>query len=83
MSAADAILVESSLKLSGLACSPPRRPGGAVISDGLLFLQKRPGYPGCPGAAIMITVLGPNLLGDGLRDVLDPTLRGEGEEAVR
>jgi len=44
------------------------------------FLQNAPWISGLSGAAIMVTVLGLNLLGDGLRDLLDPTLRGEGVE---
>ena len=83
VSAADAILVESSLSFLGLGVQPPAPTWGAVISDGRSFLQNAPWISGLSGAAIMITVLGLNLLGDGLRDVLDPTLRGEGEESVR
>jgi len=83
VSAADAILVESSLSFLGLGVQPPAPTWGAVISDGRSFLQNAPWISGLSGAAIMVTVLGLNLLGDGLRDLLDPTLRGEGEEAVR
>ena len=78
VSAADAILVESSLSFLGLGVQPPAPTWGAVISDGRSFLQNAPWISGFSGAAIMITVLGLNLLGDGLRDLLDPTLRGEG-----
>jgi peptide/nickel transport system permease protein len=83
VSAADAILVESSLSFLGLGVQPPAPTWGAVISDGRSFLQNAPWISGLSGAAIMVTVLGLNLLGDGLRDLLDPTLRGEGEDAVR
>ena len=78
VSAADAILVESSLSFLGLGVQPPAPTWGAVISDGRSFLQNAPWISGFSGAAIMVTVLGLNLLGDGLRDLLDPTLRGEG-----
>jgi peptide/nickel transport system permease protein len=81
VSAADAILVESSLSFLGLGVQPPAATWGAVISDGRSFLQNAPWISGLSGAAIMVTVLGLNLLGDGLRDLLDPTLRGEGVEA--
>ena len=81
VSAADAILVESSLSFLGLGVQPPAPTWGAVISDGRSFLQNAPWISGFSGAAIMITVLGLNLLGDGLRDLLDPTLRGEGAGA--
>jgi len=80
VSAADAILVESSLSFLGLGVQPPAATWGAVISDGRSFLQNAPWISGLSGAAIMLTVLGLNLLGDGLRDLLDPTLRGEGAE---
>jgi peptide/nickel transport system permease protein len=83
VSAADAILVESSLSFLGLGVQPPAPTWGAVISDGRSFLQNAPWISGLSGAAIMVTVLGLNLLGDGLRDLLDPTLRGEGIEARR
>jgi len=81
VSAADAILVESSLSFLGLGVQPPAPTWGAVISDGRSFLQNAPWISGFSGATIMITVLGLNLVGDGLRDLLDPTLRGEGSDA--
>jgi peptide/nickel transport system permease protein len=80
VSAADAILVESSLSFLGLGVQPPAATWGAVISDGRSLLQNAPWISGLSGAAIMVTVLGLNLLGDGLRDLLDPTLRGEDVE---
>ena len=83
VSAADAILVEASLSFLGLGVQPPAPTWGAVISDGRSFLQNAPWISGLSGVAIMCTVLGLNLLGDGARDVLDPTLRGEGVEARR
>ena len=82
VSAADAILVEASLSFLGLGVQPPRPTWGAVISDGRSLLQNAPWISGLSGLAIMITVLGLNLLGDGARDVLDPTLRGEGVAAT-
>ena len=81
VSAADAILVESSLSFLGIGVQPPAPTWGAVISDGRSFLQNAPWISGLSGAAIMVTVLGLNLLGDGLRDLLDPTLRGEGVDS--
>jgi peptide/nickel transport system permease protein len=83
VSAADAILVEASLSFLGLGVQPPAPTWGAVISDGRSFLQNAPWISGLSGLAIMGTVLGLNLLGDGARDVLDPTLRGEGVEVRR
>jgi peptide/nickel transport system permease protein len=83
LSAADAIVVESSLSFLGLGVQPPDPTWGAVISDGRASLQNAPWISSFSGAAIMVTVLGLNLLGDGLRDLLDPTLRGEGLEVRR
>lgn len=83
LSAADAIVVESSLSFLGLGVQPPAPTWGAVISDGRALLRNAPWISSFSGAAIMVTVLGLNLLGDGLRDLLDPTLRGEGVEVRR
>ena len=83
VSAADAILVESSLSFLGLGVQPPAPTWGAIISDGRSFLQNAPWISGLSGAAIMVAVLSLNLIGDGLRDLLDPTLRGEGAESRR
>jgi peptide/nickel transport system permease protein len=83
VSAADAILIEASLSFLGLGVQPPAPTWGAVISDGRSFMQNAPWISGLSGLAIMVTVLGLNLLGDGARDVLDPTLRGEGVETRR
>ena len=77
VSAADAILVEASLSFLGLGVQPPTPTWGGVISDGREFLRNAPWVSTFSGAAIMITVLGFNLMGDGLRDLLDPRLRGE------
>jgi peptide/nickel transport system permease protein len=82
VSAADAILVEASLSFLGLGVQPPAPTWGAVISDGRSLLQNAPWISGLSGLAIMITVLGLNLFGDGVRDVLDPTLRGEGVQVA-
>lgn len=82
VSAADAILIEASLSFLGLGVQPPAPTWGAVIADGRSFLQNAPWISCLSGAAIMAMVLGLNLLGDGVRDVLDPTLRGEGQDAL-
>jgi ABC-type dipeptide/oligopeptide/nickel transport system permease subunit len=70
-----AILVEASLSFVGLGPQPPTPAWGLMISDGLKALRSAPWVPGFPGLAIMLAVLGFNLLGDGLRDALDPRLR--------
>ncbi|MCL0094440.1 hypothetical protein M1N58_00880 [Dehalococcoidales bacterium] len=55
--------------------SPPTPEWGAMLNDGRLYIQAAPHVATFPGLAIFITVLGFNLLGDGLRDALDPRLR--------
>jgi peptide/nickel transport system permease protein len=77
VSAADAILTEASLSFLGLGVQPPTATWGGVISDGREFLRNAPWVSTVAGVAIMVTVLGLNLMGDGLRDLIDPRLRGE------
>jgi peptide/nickel transport system permease protein len=71
---ATAIVVESSLSFLGLGPAPPTPSWGLMISDGLRYLLGNYWLAIIPGTAIMITVLAFNLLGDALRDVLDPRL---------
>lgn len=67
-----AILFAAALGFLGLGAQPPLPEWGAMISDGIPFLRTDPHMVFFPGFAIMLTVLGFNLLGDGLRDALDP-----------
>jgi ABC-type dipeptide/oligopeptide/nickel transport system permease subunit len=71
---AQAVLVESSLNFLGLGVAPPTPTWGNMIAEGRTYLTSAPWYPLVPGVFIMITVLGFNLIGDGLRDILDPTV---------
>jgi peptide/nickel transport system permease protein len=71
------ILTEASLSFLGLGVSPPTATWGSMIADGVKWLRLAPWVSIVPGVAIMITVLAFNLFGDGLRDALDPRLRGE------
>lgn len=70
-----AILSEASLSYLGLGPQPPAPSWGQMIADGRQLLETSPWMSLGPGLAITITVLGFNLLGDGLRDLLDPRLR--------
>ena len=70
-----AILTAAALGFLGLGAQPPAPEWGAMISDGVPFLRQNPHMVFFPGMAIMFTVLGFNLLGDGLRDALDPQMR--------
>ncbi len=72
---ASAIRIEASLSFIGLGVSPPTPTWGNMIRDGTPHLLNAPYLSVFPGIAILVAVLGFNLLGDGLRDVLDPHLR--------
>jgi peptide/nickel transport system permease protein len=72
---ADAILAAAGLGFLGLGAVPPTPEWGAMISDSLKYLTIAPWLIFFPGLAVMLTVLAFNLLGDGLRDALDPQLR--------
>jgi len=72
---ATAILTAASLSFLGLGAQPPIPEWGAMLSDGRAYLAIAPHVATTPGLAILITVLSFNLLGDGLRDALDPRLR--------
>jgi len=69
------ILTEAWLSFLGLGAQPPAPSWGAMITEGQFFLTTRPWVCAFPGFAILLTVLGFNMLGDGLRDVLDPRLK--------
>jgi peptide/nickel transport system permease protein len=71
-----AILFAASLGFIGVGAQPPTPEWGAIISVGRNYLPERWWMATFPGLAILVTVLGFNLLGDGLRDVLDPQSRG-------
>lgn len=73
------ILTEAWLSFLGLGAAPPLPSWGSMISEGQAYLRDKPWVALAPGLAIMGTVLGFNLLGDGLRDALDPRLRGAGK----
>jgi peptide/nickel transport system permease protein len=70
-----AILVESALSFLGLGAQPPEPSWGSMINSGRGMMAIAPWLGIVPGAAIFISVLGFNLLGDGLRDLFDPRLK--------
>lgn len=72
---ATGILVGSSLSFLGLGAQPPEPEWGAMLNDGRSILRIAPWVTTFPGLAIMVTVLAMNLLGDGLRDALDPRMK--------
>jgi peptide/nickel transport system permease protein len=69
-----AILAEAALSFLGIGAQPPRPSWGRSLRDAQTFIQLSPRLAVWPGLAIAFTVLGFNLLGDGLRDALDPRL---------
>lgn len=71
----EAILVAATLSFIGLGAQPPTSEWGAMISAGRAWLREAWWVPTFPGLAILLTALGCNLLGDTLRDVLDPRTR--------
>lgn len=70
-----AIRVEASLSFIGLGVAPPTATWGNMIRDGMKHITYAPFLSVFPGLAILVTVLAFNLVGDGLRDVLDPKLQ--------
>ena len=71
----NAIMYEASLSFLGIGIQPPTPSWGNMISAAQTFISFRPVYSIMPGVAIMITVIAFNILGDGLRDALDPKLK--------
>jgi peptide/nickel transport system permease protein len=71
-----AILMEASLSFLGIGIVPPTATWGAMTSAGYKFLLTNPVYSMAPGVCILLVVLSFNMVGDGLRDALDPRLRG-------
>jgi ABC-type dipeptide/oligopeptide/nickel transport system permease subunit len=71
-----AILIEASLSFLGLGAQPPTPSWGNMLNEGKAFMRTAWWVMTFPGMAIFVTVLAFNLLGDGLREALDPRLRG-------
>ena len=72
---AEAIIEAAALSFLGLGATPPTPEWGAMLSEGRSYLRLAPWVTFFPGMAIFLTVVSFNLLGDGLRDALDPRLR--------
>jgi len=70
-----AVLQAAALGFLGLGAQPPTPEWGAMLSEGRQYIQNAPHVAAFPGIAIFTLVLGFNLFGDGLRDILDPSLR--------
>jgi peptide/nickel transport system permease protein len=70
------ILAEAGLSFLGVGIKPPDAAWGAMVADGRRYLLSHPWLSLAPGFAIMLVVFAFNMVGDGLRDALDPRLRG-------
>lgn len=70
-----AIMAEASLSFLGVGIAPPTPAWGSMVSAGFAYLNTNPLLSIAPGVAIMLIVLAFNILGDGLRDMLDPRIR--------
>lgn len=71
------ILAEAGLSFLGLGISQPTASWGSIVSDGRTYLMQNPVFSIAPGICIALLVIFMNTLGDGVRDALDPRLRGE------
>lgn len=80
---AAAVLGEAALSFLGVGVPPQIPSWGNVMAEGRLYLQQAPWLTLFPGAAIMACILGLNLFGDGLRDLLDPKMQGVGSAAAQ
>jgi peptide/nickel transport system permease protein len=78
LSVATAILFEAALSYVGIGIRPPQASWGNMISEGQTYLFSAPWLIAFPGGALVLAMVGFSLLGDGLRDVLDPTLERRG-----
>jgi peptide/nickel transport system permease protein len=74
ISFATAILAEAALSYLGLGTQPPQPSWGRMLSEAQTLLFQAPLLAVWPGVAIVLSVLGLNLVGDGLRDLMDPKL---------
>lgn len=70
------VLAEAGLSFLGVGIEPPTAAWGSMVNDGREYLLTHPILSFAPGLAIMLTVFAFNMVGDGLRDALDPRLRG-------
>ena len=70
------IMAEAALSFLGIGIKPPGAAWGAMVNDGYRYLTMNPILSFAPGIAIMLVVFAFNMVGDGLRDALDPRLRG-------
>jgi peptide/nickel transport system permease protein len=66
------MLVESTLSFLGLGVQPPQASLGSLLREGSIYLTAAPWFVFAPGIVLSLTILGVNLVGDGLRDAFEP-----------
>jgi peptide/nickel transport system permease protein len=71
-----AVLAEAGLSFLGVGITPPGAAWGSMVFDGYSYLSTNPVLSYAPGVAIIVVVFAFNIVGDGMRDALDPRLRG-------
>ena len=71
------ILSEAGLSFLGLGISAPTASWGGMVREGRIYLLQNPVFALTPGICVAVLVISLNMLGDGVRDALDPRLRGE------
>ena len=69
-------MVEAALSYLGIGIEPPGAAWGSMVTEGYGYLRSKPVLALVPGLAIMLVIYSFNMVGDGLRDALDPRLRG-------
>lgn len=77
MTLGNAISLESSLSFLGVGITPPTPAWGSMVSEGYKYLVMKPSLAILPGIFVLLTVVAFNVIGDGVRDVLDPRLKGK------
>ena len=77
MTLGNAISLESSLSFLGVGITPPTPAWGSMVSEGYKYLVMKPSLAILPGIFVLLTVVAFNVVGDGVRDVLDPRLKGK------
>jgi peptide/nickel transport system permease protein len=77
MNLGGAIMLESSLSFLGIGITAPTPAWGSMVSEGYQYLFKAPSLAIVPGLFVMVVVIAFNIVGDSLRDALDPRLRGK------
>jgi peptide/nickel transport system permease protein len=75
MDIGSAILIGAAMCFIGLGVQPPTADWGSMVNDGRVYFIERPWFAGSAGAAIFLVTLAFNLLGDAVRDVVDPRTR--------